>query len=61
MKGIITNRHLVTNASVIIREFGVTAYVRCVAACVFARRPVTFLEMVMRLPDRRSSRVPAQS
>jgi hypothetical protein len=48
MKGVITNRHLVTNARVIIHEFGMSAYMRCVAAVLFSRRPVTFLELVMR-------------
>jgi hypothetical protein len=49
MQGIITTRHLVTNASTIISEFGLGAYVRCVTAAMLSRRPVTFLEMVMRM------------
>ena len=49
MHGIITTRHLVTNASVIIHEFGMTTYLRCVAAAVLSRQKVTFLEMVMRI------------
>lgn len=49
MQGLITTRHLVTNAPTIIHEFGMVAYVRCVAACVLARREVTFLEVVLRL------------
>ena len=48
MRGIITTRHLVTNAPTIIHEFGVVAYVRCVAITLLSRRPVTFLECVMR-------------
>ncbi len=51
MRGIITTRHLVTNASVIIYEFGISTYLRCVAAVMLTRRPVTFLEMVMRVRD----------
>jgi len=49
MRGIITTRHLVTNAPVIIQEFGVITYLRCVAAAMLSRREVTFLEMVMRM------------
>lgn len=48
MQGIITTRHLVTNAPTIIHEFGFTAYLRCVANVLLSRRPVTFLECVMR-------------
>jgi hypothetical protein len=54
MRGIITGRHLLTNAPTIIQEFGVIAYLRCLTMCVFGRRPTTFLEMVMRLPARRA-------
>jgi hypothetical protein len=50
MRGLITSRHLVTNAPTIIQEFGMSAYLRCLAACLFSRRDVTFLEVVMRLP-----------
>ncbi len=49
MRGLITTRHLVTNAPTIINEFGMKAYMRCVAACVLSKRHVTFLEVVMRL------------
>ncbi len=49
MRGIITTRHLVTNAPTIIHEFGMVAYMRCVAAAVLSKREVTFLEVVMRL------------
>ncbi len=49
MQGLITTRHLVTNAPVIMKEFGVGAYVRCLAAATLGRRKVTFLEVVMRL------------
>lgn len=47
MRGIITTRHLVTNAPTIIHEFGVGAYLRCIRG-VLSRRPVTFLECVCR-------------
>ncbi|MBI3178985.1 MAG: hypothetical protein HYZ27_04950 [Deltaproteobacteria bacterium] len=49
MHGIITTRHLVTNAPTIIHEFGMVAYMRCLFAAVLSRREVTFLECVMRL------------
>ena len=55
MQGLITTRHLVTNAPTIINEFGMAAYLRCLAACMFWRRKVTFLEMVMKLPPPRDS------
>ena len=48
MRGLITTRHLVTNAPTIIQEFGFAAYMRCVAIALLSRRPVTFLECVMR-------------
>ena len=49
MQGFITTKHLVTNASTIIHEFGIGAYVRCVAAAMLSRKHVTFLEMIMRM------------
>ena len=61
MEGIITNRHLATNAPTIIREFGVQAYFRCVAACLFSRRQITFLETVMRLEGKRTGRYPLRA
>ena len=59
MRGIITSRHIVTNAPTIIQEFGMGAYLRCLAACMFSRRNVTFLEVVMRLHGTRAERCPA--
>ena len=52
MRGIITTRHLVTNAPTIIHEFGMVAYLRCVRTALLSRRPVTFLECVMRCSQR---------
>ena len=49
MQGLITTRDLVTNAPVIINEFGMGAYMRCLVAAVLTRRKVTFLEVVMRM------------
>jgi hypothetical protein len=47
MQGTITTKHLVTNASTIIHEFGWTAYLRCVGRTLTQRGPVTFLECVL--------------
>ena len=59
MRGLITSRHIVTNAPTIIHEFGMGAYLRCIAACMFSRRNVTFLEVVMRLHGDRGTRCSA--
>ncbi len=47
MRGLITTRHLLTNAPVIIKEFGLWAYLRCLRTTFLSRRKVTFLEVVM--------------
>lgn len=49
MRGLITTRHLVLNASTIVQEFGLLAYLRCLGMALFSRRPVTFLECIVRL------------
>ena len=49
MRGVITTRHLLTNAREIIDAFGLRAYVRCIAAVLLSKRHVTFLDVVMRL------------
>lgn len=63
MRGLITTRNLVVNAPTIISEFGMSAYMRCLAAALLSRRHVTFLECVMRLQGGCTSRVgtPAQA
>ncbi|MEZ4272151.1 MAG: hypothetical protein R3C68_12195 [Myxococcota bacterium] len=48
MRGTITTKHLVTNAPTIIHEFGVRAYLRCLSKVVTSRRPITFLECMVR-------------
>ena len=58
MRGLITSRHIVSKAPTIIHEFGMGAYLRCIAACMFSRREVTFLEVVMRLHGDRAPRCP---
>ena len=46
MRGVITTRHLVTHAPLIMRLFGVRAYFKCVA-CVFRKGGrATFLDAV---------------
>jgi hypothetical protein len=46
MLGIITTRHLVTQAPAIVSSFGLRAYFRCVRRCLFSGKPATFLECV---------------
>ena len=47
MVGLITTRHLLTEARTLVAEFGVSVYLRCLRAALLERRPVTFLEVVM--------------
>jgi hypothetical protein len=56
MRGIITTRHLVTNAPTIITEFGMAAYLRCLARTLLSRRPVTFLECVVKCAHAESTK-----
>lgn len=51
MRGCITTRELFWNAPTIVREFGVVAYVKCLAACVLSPRRATFLSCVCRLEN----------
>jgi hypothetical protein len=44
MIGVIRTRHLFTQASVIVREFGMACFARCLWRTLLSRRPVTFLE-----------------
>jgi hypothetical protein len=43
MDGVIRGREVVTNARLIVREFGVRCLFRCIRACLFGPR-TTFLE-----------------
>lgn len=45
MRGTITARHVFMHSFTIVRHFGPTAYLRCLAA-VLSGRPTTFLECV---------------
>ncbi len=44
MHGVIHTRHLFTHGNVIVREFGVGVFARCLWRTIVCRRPVTFLE-----------------
>lgn len=44
MRGVITARHVVSNARLIMREFGFRCLVRCMRACLFGPR-TTFLDI----------------
>jgi hypothetical protein len=44
----LTSKHLMTNAPIIIHEFGVFAFMRCCARCLMSRK-ATFAELVMQL------------
>jgi hypothetical protein len=48
MRGVITTRHVLTHAGVIVREFGMGAFLRCCLAAV-RRRKATFLECAVQL------------
>ncbi len=45
MRGLITTRHLVTHAHLIMTLFGVRAYLKCVS-CVLRKGETTFLDAV---------------
>jgi hypothetical protein len=49
MKGVITTRHLILNARIIIAEFGVVCYMRCIKNALLHRGQVTFLESACRM------------
>lgn len=52
MRGLITTKHLLLNASTIVQEFGLFAYLRCLHMALFSGRRVTFLECIVRLRRR---------
>jgi hypothetical protein len=45
MRGVVTTRHLITEAATIVREFGLRRYLRCLVATIRRDRP-TFLELI---------------
>ncbi len=46
MLGCVTTRHLITQGRVIIEEFGIRVYLRCLYRSFLTRRPTTFLECI---------------
>jgi len=46
MQGFITTRHLFTHATIIVGEFGLRTYLRCIRRCLFSSKPATFLSCV---------------
>jgi len=53
ISGVITTRHVIRHAAVIVREFGAAAYLRC-CLVILRGRPATFLECVF--PNPRASK-----
>lgn len=45
MRGVITARHVLTHPAVIVRHFGLTAFLRC-CLVIMQRRQATFLECI---------------
>ena len=45
ISGVITTRHVITHAGIIVREFGAAAYLRCFLA-LLRRRRMTFLDCI---------------
>lgn len=46
MRGCVTTRHLITHAGLIMREFGLKTYLRCLYRCLHSPGEVTFLECI---------------
>jgi len=49
IRGVITSRHVLTHAALIVREFGLDAFLRCCLAIV-TRRKATSLECAFSHP-----------
>lgn len=49
MRGLITTRHLIINAPLIVQEFGLIAYVRCFVRALWRRQQATFLNCIVEL------------
>jgi hypothetical protein len=49
VRGVITSRHVLTHAPLIVREFGLDAFLRCCLVIV-RRRKTTFLECIFPNP-----------
>jgi hypothetical protein len=46
MVGVVRTRHLLTHFALILREFGVRCWLRCIWRTFMSQRSVTFLECV---------------
>ncbi len=46
MDGLITTRHLLSHSTLIVGEFGIRCYLRCLQRALFTSRRTTFLECV---------------
>jgi hypothetical protein len=46
MTGFITKKHLICHAHIIILNFGITVYFKCVSKCLLSDKPVTFLDCI---------------
>ena len=49
MRGMITTRHLIFNARLIITEFGMVCYLRCLKNVLLHRGHNTFLDSALKL------------
>lgn len=46
MSGLITTKHLILYAHLIIYHFGFSVYLRCVSRALLSSKPVTFLDCI---------------
>ena len=46
MSGVITTKHLISHAHVIIFHFGLGVYLRCISRALFSHKPITFLDCI---------------
>jgi len=46
MSGVITTKHLISHAHIIIYHFGLFVYLRCVSRTLLSDKPVTFLDCI---------------
>ena len=45
IEGVITTKHVIVNASLIVRSYGIRTWVLCIGA-LLSRRPTTFLALI---------------
>ena len=45
IEGVITTKHVIVNASLIVRSYGIRTWVSCIGA-LLSRRPTTFLALI---------------